>query len=437
MKTNNSNSLVKKYLLSVALASCVGMTTACVKETERIIEKEVPAKQSGTTQNGVTEVIVSEKATADELALAAEQLAGPYTFMLSYKTASMALEKDPKNLKAQFYYKLFKGFEAFRGYAERIQPMLKTPQQLAEHQKWINNFPNSPVKEFLTDKSKPVFNKVSDMQSAVGQYFEGLIEFRQFLKDNQAAQLELYLNPHVFENQLRQQLVNSCTYNEQPDGSYTVACKYDAVASKKLNTADLIALRQMVSGWAMYSFLNNYTADGIELLDQKNPHKPMTNEERSQFLFSQAGFGKLRQGHTWSLLKDMGADLSSAIKWAQQYQSSVCPKGENAKNQRPGYLFNDGICIDQGNQAPVARFLAVLDQALQGVTRMELKTSNDQIVHMNVNAFAWSKNPIQDLRTVRPNHWNNCDQAISLADNTLGGVFVDGDFNILMNKQCN
>lgn len=436
MKTNNSKALVTKYLLSVALASCVGMTTACVKETQTI--KEVSVNQNGNTQNGATEVIVTEKATADELALAAEQLAGPYTFMLSFKTATMALEKDPKNLKAQFYYKLFKGFEAFRGYSERIKPMLKTSQQIADHQKWVNDFPNSPMKTFITDKSKPVFNTVADMQNAVGQYFDGLIEFRQFLKDNQAAQLELYLNPHIFENQLRQEAMDSCSYNPQPDGSYIVSCNYSkSFATKKLNTADLIALRQIVSGWAMYSFLNNYTADGLEKLSDFDLDSTKSNKERYNFLMSNANFGKLRQGHTWSLLKDMGADLSSAIKWAQQYQSSICPQGTETKNQRKGYLFKDGICIEQDKQAPVARFLKVLDQALQGVTSMKFKTADDQTVYMNVDAFAWSKNPIQDLHTVRLNHWNNCDQAISVADNTLGGVFVDGDFNVLMNKQCN
>ena len=84
MKSEAKN-IVKKYLLTIALASSIGLT-ACQKAADKVTEKS-PQKVS-----------VNDQMNSDELTNAAEQLVGPYTFMLAYKTAVLAVEKDPTNI---------------------------------------------------------------------------------------------------------------------------------------------------------------------------------------------------------------------------------------------------------------------------------------------------------------------------------------------------
>jgi hypothetical protein len=403
----------------MALVPMMGLT-ACLKK-ESIVEK-----------NSQT-VSVNEKMTSDELAESAEQLVGPYTFMLAYKTAKVALEKDPANLKAEFYLKLLKRFEAFRGAFVRIKPIL-SPEELARHEENIRQFPNSPLKTFLLDSSKPEFRKHSDVQAVLGEYFTAVSDFWKFLKDNQTASLELHLNPHVFEQKIKEDLADSCQYVENPDG-YKVICKYNMIATKKLNTADLISLRQMASGELLYSFFNSYSLAGLEKLSQFDPQGQKSSKEKVEFLTSIPEFGKLNSYQTLSLFRMLGSDATAATKWALQYHNDICPSGQSKKNQRSGYLFDEGICIEDRTGAQ--NFIALMERALGGVTELEGRNKeNGSPRKIRVNLFAWSESPIQDLRQVKPNQWNECGQATSLNDNTLGGIFVDRDFNSLLLTDC-
>jgi hypothetical protein len=415
---------VKKYLATVALVSSFGFM-GCQPDT---VKEKVPQKVS-----------VNEQMNSDELTNAAEQLVGPYTFMLAYKTAKMAVEKDPTNIKAQFYVKLLKRFEAFRGAFNRIKPAL-TAEQLNNLNKTIKDFPESPLKIFLLDnKNKSEIKTVDNMQSVLGEYYTAVADFRKFLKDNQTAELTIYLNPNLFEQQIRKDLADNCKYVTNLDGSWEVSCEYSMIATKKLNIADLIVLRQMAATELIYSFFtNSYSMDGIEQLAKIDPNGNMTNQQRAAFYESLPGFGKLRKDQNIKYIKDMGSDLSVGIKWVQQYQHDICEKGTSTKNQRKGFLFQDGICIEQESQSSVNQFLSVLDRALGGVTQIELKDSEDRLVMMNMNIFAWATNPIQDLRQIKPTAWNSCGHAISLADKTVGGIFVDNNAQVLMEKSnCN
>lgn len=409
---------VKNYLSTVALVSCIGLTACNPKET--VVEKNEQR------------VSVNDKMNSDELTAAAEQLVGPYTFMLAYKTATLALEKDPTNLKAQFYVKFLKRFEAFRGGMVRIKPLLKAEDR-AKHEENIRNFPNSPMKTFLMDNSKPVMNTISDAQSALNEYFSAAVEFRKFLKENQNTQLEIFMNPHVFEQKIKENLADSCQYTQKPDG-YDVVCDTTIAGSIKMNMADLITLRQMTSAEVLYSFFNSYSLSGLEKLKEFDPHGQKSNQEKTEFLSALPGFGKLNSYQTITLMKELGSDLAASVKWAVQYQNTLCPKGMDSKNQRRGYLFNDGICINNPDDAQ--RFISTMERLLGGVTSINLGISDEPKKTVNIDAFAWSKSPIQDLRQIRPTAWNQCGDAVALADNTLGGVFVDNNFLSIINNDC-
>ncbi len=410
----------KLKFLTMGLILSSSLLTACEpnNNTEKVVDR--------------VHVTADDSMSSAELATAAEQLVGPYTFMLAYKTALKAVEKDPTNLKAQFYVNLLKRFEAFRGILTRVKPALNV-EQLKNMNETIKKIPMSPLKEYLTEDGPPI-KTVTEIQDVLANYTSALKDFRKFLKANQTAELNIYLNPYVFEKAIKEELKNSCTIKEG-DGSVTVDCDYSQIATKKLNMADMIALTQMTSGEILvFGLYNNYSLQGIEKLTEVDPNHRFSQRETTNFLFSQPSFGKLRKDHIFSMLTEMGSDLSSATKWAIEYQNKLCPKGSSVENQRPGYLFSKGICIE--NVSDVQKGLAQLDSALHGAIRVDLKRANEEIVNTEMNFFAWSTSPIQDLRQIRPTTWSKCDKAVSFADNTFGGVFVDNNAPLFVKSDC-
>ncbi len=418
-RTQMKNTMKKTNLISMSLIAALALS-ACQ-----------PNKHNkSNTQKSTTVTVQAEKMDAQELAHAAEQLVGPYTFMIASRVANEALQKDPHNLKALFISKLLKRFEAFRGIYTRLRSYLKA-DQLAEFDKWIQEFPESPMKRYLTAPGKPI-HTVTDLQDVLSQYYSGIEEFREFLKQNQGSEFDIELNANVFEQEIRREMYNKCQTATVGD-EVTVNCDYSDIAKKKINSADMIALRQMISGELLIGiFYNSYSLEGVEKINDDN----LTPQQKTEILMNTPTFGHLRSQNSFKLLRDIGSDLSSAVKWAVQYQKNLCPQGVETEYQRRGYLFEQGLCVDSTSTV-LQRFMATLDQALGGITKIDMEKSDGTLVPMNVNLFAWSTKPIQDLRQIAPVGWNSCGLATSLRDNTLGGMFVDNNYNVLMDTDCN
>lgn len=406
-----------KFVITVLLA--LG-ASACQKKDE------------AANKNGQIKVKVSamEQMDSAELTSSAEQLISPYTFMISHEMAKKALAKDPNNLKAEFIMLLTKRFQAFKGLHTRIRPALQG-EQLKAHDEWLKKFPTSPLKTFLTAEGSPI-KTITDSQSVLSEYYGSIQEFRNFLKKNQNSKLSLELNAQTFENEIREEMADSCVYVQGEDGNFTeLVCDYSEIAVKKLNIADMIMLRQVISGELVYSLFNNYSLEGLDKIQQ---NEGLSNQEKTEAMARLPELGKLRSEHTFGLLRDIGSDLSAAVKWAVQYQKEVCPAGHESYNQRKGYLFKDGLCVEDVDATQ--KMIAVLDQALRGAVRVEMTTAGGNKIETNVNYFAWSDRPIRDLRQVMPTQWNECDEATEIRDNTLGGMFVDNNFNLTLDKKC-
>jgi hypothetical protein len=372
---------------------------------------------------------VSAKMKSDELTEAAEQLVSPYTFMLADKVLDMAIEKDGTNTKAQFYKAFLKRAMVFKGIAKRVAPMMaKNPQQKLEYDRTVKDFPESPLKKFLLDGKEDI-HSYSQLQSVLSDYSQALNDFRKFLKLNQNAELTLNLNPYVFEKEINQELVNSCTWTGE-NGSYDVHCDHVTVAQKKINVADMIALRQMTSGEMLYFSI--YTAYDMSTIEQALSSGQLTNATPQQTLAyykSLPSVAKLRQNHTLNLIPEIGSDFSAALKWAIQYQDRVCPKGEGQSNQRKGFLFKNGVCIKSGTE--VDKGLALLDQAMSGIFTNDIKEKDQTVDQIRVNLVGFVTAPPTDLKNVLPTELDASGKATEWTDKTMGGLFPDGDIHKL------
>lgn len=374
---------------------------------------------------------------SDELADAGEQLVSPYTFMLSDRVFDMALEKNPDNKKAQFYKNFVKRLMVLKGIGRRIAPMMRqgSQEQIAGYEKWKREFPNSPLKTFLLDGPEDI-SSYSQLVDVLHDYNLALNDFRKFLKLNAGIQLTLNLNPHIFGKTIDEELAQSCVAVDGPDNSVTVECAYSGIAQKQVNAADLIALRQITSGEILYwSMMTSYELSTIEQIGRNPLVEKMTPQERLAYYKTFPSIAKLRTDNTLTLIPEIGSDFSAAMKWAKQYQANICPKGVNAKNQRRGFLFKDGVCIKHIQDTD--KGLALLDQALSGVFTTPIKNDQDQTVdQIRVNLVGFLKNPPADLKNILPDEVNEKGEATRWTDNTIGGLFPDGDVHKL-NKNKN
>lgn len=410
------------FKTTVLATSLVLALTACSQNKESASDK---AKQ----------IHLNNQMQSSDLADAGEQLVSPYTFMLADKAFDMALEKDAANPKAQFYKAFIKRLMVFKGIARRIGPLMNKgdQKQIADYAKWKKDFPESPLKTFLMDGPEDI-DSYAKATRVVADYNKALNEFRLFLKKNSTLELTLNLNPHVFQQEINEEYANSCTWKEGADGSVDVNCDSSGVAQKKLNSADLIALRQATGGEMLYwSIFTAYDMTTIEQIGRNEQLQHMTPPEVLAYYKTLPSIARLNADHTLNLIPEIGVDFSAAVKWVKQYQDRVCPKGSNGRNQRRGFLFKDGICIE--NATETDKSLAVLDQALGGVFTTPIRDENDQqIDQIRVNLVGFLKNPPQELKALLPESVDQEGKVTRWSDNTFGGLFPDGDISKIPQK---
>lgn len=421
MKTNTRNMIV----LSAALA--IGTIGCGSKERIREIEK------------GKTEINISATQDAETLTSAAEQLISPYTFMLADSVLDTALQKDPTNKKAQLYKLFLKQPMLTRGIAKRIRPFIKqhgNSSNLVDFDKNIAQFPESPLKKFYLDSKSEDIKTAEDVQDLFVKMRDASIDFHRFLKENQDLNLELNLNPYIFEQQIKKDSVNSCTVVDS-----TVICDYKDIAIRKVNSADMVALSQMAAGqvayWTLYT---SYSVKGLDKVFTTLKDGNLNARQIQNLLESQNDLGLLRKDAKFEILSKLGADFAAAWRWAIQYQSNLCPKGTASSNQRKGYVFSDGVCVSTGSQAQAD--LAQLEQILRGAVQMDLPANghNNYIVKTTFDPMAVVRNPIKDLRSIAPSSYVKCGdksiKAATLRDNTLGGIFPKGDAELMILENC-
>lgn len=447
---------MKNVMKTVVMCTALVMAlTACGQKDE-----------NGKTDQKV-KVSANESMSSDQLTQAGEQLITPYTFHLADRAFVMALEKDPNNKKAQFYRAFLKRFMVTRGILNRVRTYAQNYGKPEELAKTIRAVPKHPLKEFLLDDSglKPI-GDLDGIQQFLTEYRNALSEFRSFVSKNPNLEFEVYLNPYLFDREIRQNLQDSCVALQNTETGFEVECRTESIALVKVNIADLLVLKQMVAGEQLYmTLMTSYSMKGLEgYFQEREASKkevctehtydgwdhaaqtsvPMTYldcqtvypEETNQELWAKITQPKsalvLRADNGMKEVKNLGADFAAAAKWALRYQRELCKAGYETKQNRPGFLFSEGLCVEDANEAKNA--LALFDKILQGAVQMDVTSGEGELVKTDVNLFAPFVNPIKDIRSVMPSAWNSCGEAIALKDRTLGGLYPRGDGELILAK---
>ncbi|MBC7372080.1 MAG: hypothetical protein H7326_10970 [Bdellovibrionaceae bacterium] len=432
MKTNFLRSTVMATSLILALTACG--EKAQVKKadgTEGKIEVTTPPK--GSNEDLTVTVDAKPVVDASGLADAAEQLVGPYSFMLADKVFDAALEKDANNMKAQFYKALLKRMMIFKGIATRVRPVIKTNGNIAQLDKSVKDFPESALKTFLLE-GKEDLQKPSNIITILAEYKNAVNDFRKFTKLHADLELTLNLNPLLFQKQITEEATDACSVIANPDKSVTVSCDYSKAAQKKINSADMVVLSQMAAGEVLY--LSMYTAYDVDALADLAADKSLEGKSAEQILArlkSMPTVAGLRKDQSLSTIPTLGADFVAAYQWAMKYQGNLCAKGEGKKN-RPGFLVNQGVCVQHSTEADQS--IAMLNAALSSAISMPVRNARgEEVSQIRVNVAGFLKNPPQDLKMLLPETVNAEGKVTSFGpDKTLGGLFPDGDVERLTVK---
>jgi hypothetical protein len=183
-----------------------------------------------------------------------------------------------------------------------------------------------------------------------------------------------------------------------------------------------------------------YDARGAARYDRFTKNAPGASEQsRIGFARRLADFGRLRDSKALNFVHTMGSDFYAGLKWAEQYQKELCPKGWN-QNQRPGMIFSNGLCVqDYPGKAPKAdAVFRILSASLAGGTVAitvagpsvrvnELSEDQSGGIQSQANFFAPFVKPVGDLKSQLPTRFSACGNSENVGDPTLGGILPKGD----------
>ncbi len=404
-----------KLKIYSALIVLAALTTAC-------------SNDSGSSNPNKVVITAADQDDSNTLANAGEALVSPFTFMLADPVFDKALAKDPGNKKALFYKSFLKRFMLLRGVHTRVRPLVRNYGNIGSYETGMRRFPSSPFKDFAADGQENISSAI-ELQNLLVSYRDSLLDFYKFIKENQDLEMEIYLNPYVWMQEIQREAANNCFMVSYDP--YTVECDYTNAAVKKVSAPDMLALKQLVAGEVAYFTLwTSYSVEGMEKLKEADPKGQLPPETALGIVEANSRWGKLRNDNTLKILTELGSDYSAAVKYVAQNQNRLCPPMPYGKAHRPGTLFPRGFCVTGGTN--LDQQLALLDSALTGPITVQSLDKTGKVQSVRVDYFAISRNAPAHVRSFLPQTWEQCPGgqgwiAKTLADNTLGGIYPDGN----------
>lgn len=405
-------SLIKNALICSSLLLAL---TACSKEEKEQIR-----------------ITATQQMDSQQLADAGEQLMMPQSLHLAHKVFDMALSKDPENKKAQFYQAFLERFMIFEGVLTRVQPYVDKYADPVSYAKTLKDLPKHSMRNFLLNPQPGAsqIRTLADMQNLLVEYRLAAEKFRSFIIKNQDINLELYLNPYLFNQTIEENRYNSCAVTDI-DGGYTVTCDQSDIALLKVNMADLMVLKQAAAGEiALLSLYTSYSVGSIDELVKKDI-RWMSAKDSTESYENVKDAGKLMKNQGLTAVRSLGSDFIVGMKWAIKYQGSLCKTDEyGRKIARKGFLMKD-ICVE--NTKETEDSIRGFEMMLAGAVDAKLDIGNGETYQTSVNYLAPLDRPASDLRTLLPATWTaDGMNATSFRDKTLAGAFPKADADVLL-----
>lgn len=434
------------------------------------------AEQGGTTS----------ETRAQRLVTAGEQLLFPRNFLFASEAFSRALKLNPNNVQAAFYVKALRPRVLMRGFMRRMEPLIGGLPESARS-KMIGlgkGLVGGQFQDFLYDaEGGPVFRDEGDVRRLFTEVIEAVEDWRQFLKARATAEIELHLYYGVptealsrldFQGTPSQSVffaegkrsayfdhLAACGVKQDGPSRFLVSdCADLSLRSISIERADAEYLRlQAAVSVFMLLPVAAYRLDGLFGAANLKFELDGSHRDLVDYLKSIPEFGILERPEYLKAFRSMGTDAVLALRSFSELRSTLCPSGVPKNDIRPGRLITQGICASSGYPdifqnrwkrnlpvvIPISRFLEMTDYVLSGgvVVRYEAVPNSNVLIKSRVNYSAPVVNPVKDIKTILPVEFNSCGNMVRFQDPTLGGFYVDGDANSVLesngtlNRKCN
>jgi hypothetical protein len=304
--------------------------TACSKKEENksnsIVVDTKALQQSGKTLDE----------SAENLALAGEQLVSPISFMYADIVFDLALKANPDNKRAQFYKALIKPMMMMKGALNRIKPVVDSLPE--ENQKEYSDFlaksPESALKTFLMDGPQDIKTE-EDALKFMDSYRAAWEDIRIFMKENKDLNMEVNVMTLPGNQAALEKATGECVAENHMNQEFVVSdCNYLKALKINISRADVEAMQHIAAGMQIYQILGtSYTLDGVRDFAERNQDKQLTSEEIVEHFINSTTAGKLRNNEL-TKIPELGTDAIAGARWALSIQNKLCPAGYADKGNR-------------------------------------------------------------------------------------------------------
>ncbi len=473
--------MIKNYV--IALLAVLGLMVACTSDNDSN-QSDASGQNRVDGQKIVDDDTMTPEQKAQKLVEAGEMLFSPESFFLADRLFVEAMNHDSSNKKAQMYRAITKPMMNLKGIVKRIEPLMKKDPKSYEsyqanyygEQAGIRMHPL--LDEFLKD-GEPDIATEKDLQDFLQGQVAAYDEARTFFRENRDLELEINVSEKWFDQRLKDR-GHICTYTRIHDLATDIDCEINMDFMKmKVDRGEMEVFKNSFAGMQIYSILlTAYDGTGLQKTIMETRDEPlMTQQQKIEIAKnSDEKLGTLRDDQALSQIVDLGIDAMVGVRWIQENQETLCPlptegtsfvytgeveitsrvdgNGNYHYDYRPGkellrregYVLDEGLCLNEGTfHSPLEKVLDTIDLALSGgvievegekkrQTFIQMGRSNIPVIRSTgekvkaeIRPTAVLNNPIQNLRSVAPDAYNDCGEAKSFADNSLGGLFVNGD----------
>ncbi len=421
---------VPAKLATSSLVALALSTTAC---SVNLAEKEVPSPKIDLASIE-KDMALGSKEKAEILAASAERLLTPASFMYAAEVAKMALTHDPQNTKARFINAALGPVMELKGVVTRIEPLVKTrPENAGEYYQFKASLQkynaDRSVTEFLLKGAADITTE-REAQELIARVILKVDEFRRTMKDLKNEELTLTISEASIKKEMLDEAQHRCWSRTAP-GVYEKAaeCDLSAAYERKLNRADFEGLQQLAAGYQVYmTVLNAWDLTGLYSKNLSG----VSSERYFEILALDSRFGKLRETNGMNLIPEAAQDAVIGVRYAQKMQAELCPNGYETPSNRPGSFLENGFCVE--NNDVVEKTLAIVEEMAKGGFVNFTREETQLPIDVKANAFKFFETPVRDLRDLQPTSKNACGQVTSIQDGTVGGVFANGEMNLLLAK---
>lgn len=433
------------------LAAALAFTVACSDKSDKKDGGDGGHKGSTNIETVLTDSKLTQSEKAEKLALMAEQLLTVQGFAYADQAADLALSVDSSNLRAQFVKVIIAPIMAQKGLTTRLKGIAKLDSMAQdrydkEKARYESKVGDANIRAFLADGAEDLKSE-DDVQAYVDSVAAAFAKIREFGKSNKDKELTVAVSDSLFA--LISKKYTTCKWTETSHWDVEYVCSVaPSVYKMKLNRADMEGLQQMGAGVQLALALgNSYQLKGAfqTLIAHKyDQEEGIAASFDSVFmeLQNQPQFAKLRQTHGFLLIKDLGADAVSGLRWILNNQPQLCPQAPVDDLKRPGHMLADGLCLS-GSPGKISQQIKIVEDALAGQT-MSFKAAGEldwqSLSYESVaTPMAIINQPIADLRALGVMRVNKCKQLISVEDQSFGGLFPRKDANQVLAaaQNCN